>query len=140
MELNNKFLDEVGLANLSEEEKQSFLEYLYSEIELRVGDALSRDMTPEQVVEFKKIADKDSSFIVNWLSAFVPMYHSDEVFEQMQKTTGYDVTDARLLSEYAASKWLELNRPDYAQVVSEVITKIRQEIIANKDKMLQALK
>ncbi|MDO4870917.1 MAG: DUF5663 domain-containing protein [Candidatus Saccharibacteria bacterium] len=137
MELNNKFLEEVGLSSLPEEEKQAFLEYLYSEIELRVGDTLSRDMTPEQVVEFKKIADKDSSFIVNWLSAFVPMYHSDEVFKNMQKITGYDVTDSRLLSEYAASKWLELNRPDYGQVVANVISQIRQEIIKNKDKMLK---
>lgn len=103
---------------------------------MRVGDALSKDMTPEQIVEFKKIADKDSSFIINWLSAFVPMYHSDTLFEKMQKTTGYDVADMRLLSEYAATKWLELNRPDYAQVVADVVSKMRQEIIDNKDKLL----
>lgn len=139
MELNDKFLNEVGLADLPENERRSFLEHLYSEVELRVGDALSRDMTPEQVVEFKKIADKDTSFIINWLSAFVPMYHTDPVFKKIQKTTGFDVTDVRLLSEYAANKWLELNRPDYAQVVAEVISKVRQEIIDNKDKLLSSL-
>jgi len=58
MKLNEQFLDEVGLGNLPPQEKQAFLEYLYSEVELRVGDALSHNMTPEQVVEFKKIADK----------------------------------------------------------------------------------
>ncbi len=136
MKINEQFLDEVGLGALPPQEKQAFLEYLYSEVELRVGDALSKDMTPEQVVEFKKIADKDSSFIVNWLSAFVPMYHSDTLFEKMQKNTGYDVADTRLLSEYAATKWLELNRPDYAQIVADVVSKIRQEIIENKDQLL----
>ena len=136
MKINEQFLDEVGLGALPPQEKQTFLEYLYSEVELRVGDALSKDMTPEQVVEFKKIADKDSSFIVNWLSAFVPMYHSDALFEKMQKNTGYDVADTRLLSEYAATKWLELNRPDYAQIVADVVSKIRQEIIENKDQLL----
>ena len=136
MKINEQFLDEVGLGALPPQEKQAFLEYLYSEVELRVGDALSKDMTPEQVVEFKKIADKDSSFIVNWLSAFVPMYHSDMLFEKMQKNTGYDVADTRLLSEYAATKWLELNRPDYAQIVVDVVSKIRQEIIENKDQLL----
>ncbi len=136
MKINEQFLDEVGLGELPPQEKQAFLEYLYSEVELRVGDALSKDMTPEQVVEFKKIADKDSSFIVNWLSAFVPMYHSDTLFEKMQKNTGYDVADTRLLSEYAATKWLELNRPDYAQIVADVVSKIRQEIIENKDQLL----
>ena len=136
MKLNEQFLDEVGLGNLPPQEKQAFLEYLYSEVELRVGDALSHNMTPEQVVEFKKIADKDSSFIMNWLSAFVPMYHSDTLFEKMQKTTGYDVADTRLLSEYAATKWLELNRPDYAQSVADVVSKMRQEIIDNKDQLL----
>lgn len=136
MKINEQFLDEIGLGALPPQEKQAFLEYLYSEVELRVGDALSKDMTPEQVVEFKKIADKDSSFIVNWLSAFVPMYHSDTLFEKMQKNTGYDVADTRLLSEYAATKWLELNRPDYAQIVADVVSKIRQEIIENKDQLL----
>ena len=136
MKINEQFLDEVGLGALPPQEKQAFLEYLYSEVELRVGDALSKDMTPEQVVEFKKIADKDSSFIINWLSAFVPMYHSDTLFEKMQKNTGYDVADTRLLSEYAATKWLELNRPDYAQIVADVVSKIRQEIIENKDQLL----
>jgi hypothetical protein cdivTM_08533 len=136
MKLNEQFLDEVGLGALPPQEKQAFLEYLYSEVELRVGDALSHNMTPEQVVEFKKIADKDSSFIMNWLSAFVPMYHSDTLFEKMQKTTGYDVADTRLLSEYAATKWLELNRPDYAQIVADVVSKMRQEIIDNKDQLL----
>ncbi len=136
MKLNEQFLDEVGLGALPPQEKQAFLEYLYSEVELRVGDALSHNMTPEQVVEFKKIADKDSSFIINWLSAFVPMYHSDTLFEKMQKTTGYDVADTRLLSEYAATKWLELNRPDYAQIVADVVSKMRQEIIDNKDQLL----
>lgn len=136
MRLNERFLDEIGLSNLPSQDKQAFLEYVYSEVEMRVGDALSKDMTPEQIVEFKKIADKDSSFIINWLSAFVPMYHSDTLFEKMQKTTGYDVADMRLLSEYAATKWLELNRPDYAQVVADVVSKMRQEIIDNKDKLL----
>lgn len=136
MKLNEQFLDEVGLGTLPPQEKQAFLEYLYSEVELRVGDALSHNMTPEQVVEFKKIADKDSSFIMNWLSAFVPMYHSDTLFEKMQKATGYDVADTRLLSEYAATKWLELNRPDYAQIVADVVSKMRQEIIDNKDQLL----
>lgn len=136
MKLNEQFLDEVGLGALPPQEKQAFLEYLYSEVELRVGDALSHNMTPEQVVEFKKIADKDSSFIMNWLSAFVPMYHSDTLFEKMQKTTGYDIADTRLLSEYAATKWLELNRPDYAQIVADVVSKMRQEILDNKDQLL----
>ena len=136
MKLNEQFLDEVGLGALPPQEKQAFLEYLYSEVELRISDALSHNMTPEQVVEFKKIADKDSSFIMNWLSAFVPMYHSDTLFEKMQKTTGYDLADTRLLSEYAATKWLELNRPDYAQIVADVVSKMRQEILENKDKLL----
>ncbi len=139
MKLNDDFLKEVGLGSLPSDEKQAFLEYVYAEAELRVGEALSKDMTPEQIVEFKKISDKDSSFIVNWLSAFVPMYHSDELFEQMQETTGYDAMDTRLLSEYAATKWLELNRPDYAEIVTDVMAKMRQEIINNKDQLLNKL-
>lgn len=35
-----------------------------------------------------------------------------------------------------ALKWLETNRPNYKQVVSEELEKLKQEVIDNKDKIL----
>ncbi len=136
MKFNQDFLKEIGLDKMSKDEQDDFLDYVYSELQTRVGQALSDNMTSEQLLEFKKIANGDTSFMLNWLSAFVPMYQSDEIYENIQESKGYDSADPRLLEEYTSAKWLELNQPNYAQIVAEEIRKLRQEIIDNKDKIL----
>jgi hypothetical protein len=40
------------------------------------------------------------------------------------------------MSEYGAMKWLQLNRPDYPQVVAAVLEEIKGEIKSNKDAIL----
>jgi hypothetical protein len=47
-------------------------------------------------------------------------------------------TDPGLRAEYAATKWLEVNRPDYRDVVAKTLEEIKQEIIASKDAILGA--
>ncbi len=140
MKFNQSFLDEIGLVDISPEDKQAFLEYIYSELELRIGKALSNNMTSEQLVEFKKIVDKDTSFMLGWLSAFVPMYQSDEKFINIQEAKGYDIADPKLLEEYVSVKWLELNQPSYAQVVAEEIRNLKKEILDNKENIINSFK
>ncbi len=138
MKFNQAFLDEMGLGNISDENKQAFLEYLRSELELRIGRTLSEMMTSEQLVEFKKIVDKDTGFMLNWLSAFVPMYQSDDRFIAIQEAGNYDIADPKLLEEYTSAKWLELNQPDYAQTVAEEIRKLRKELLDNKEEIAKS--
>lgn len=38
-----------------------------------------------------------------------------------------------------AAKWLEKNRPDYRKIVTHTIEELKQEIRANRDKLLQKL-
>ena len=54
----------------------------------------------------------------------------------MQEATGLDVNDAGLRAEYTATKWLEVNRPDYRDVVAGVLDELKKEIISGRDKIL----
>lgn len=54
---------------------------------------------------------------------------SDEQLEEFEKLI--DSND-----ETGALKWLETNRPNYKQVVAEELDKLKQEVMANKDKIL----
>lgn len=134
--LDNNFLTELGLDGMPEEQKRPFLEYVYKELESRVGHELARTMTREQMDEFQKIIKSDNAFIVRWLTEHNPAYHSDDVFINMMESTGFDQSDPRLLTDYVSVKWLELNRPDYAQVVADMIQSLRQEISDNKEQLL----
>ena len=58
------------------------------------------------------------------------------MFQQLVKATGVSADDPRLKDEYAATKWLEVNRPDYREVVARVMDELKQEIAANRQAIL----
>lgn len=135
-QLDDKFLLDIGLNELPEEQKKPFLQHIYDELELRVGTKLSEGMSDAQLEEFEAIIDRKNEVVDDWLAKNAPSYHNDNGFIQLQKTTGLDVNDANLRSEYAATKWLEINRSDYREVVSSVLDDLKKEVIANRDALL----
>jgi len=135
-QLDDKFLEEIGLNQLPEEQKKPFLQHIYDELELRVGTKLSSGMSDDQLTEFESIIERKDAVVVAWLAKYSPDYHNDEGFIKLQKTTGLDVNDLNLRSEYAATKWLEVNRPDYRSVVAQVLDEIKKEILAGRDVIL----
>lgn len=135
-QLDDKFLEEVGLAAMPEEQKKPFLQHIYDELELRVGTRLSEGMSDAQLEEFESIIDRKDEVINAWLTAHVPDYHNDQAFGRIQQATGLDVNDPGLRAEYTATKWLEVNRPDYRDVVASVLDELKKEISGNKDALL----
>ncbi|MBP5512836.1 hypothetical protein J6X73_01560 [Candidatus Saccharibacteria bacterium] len=95
MRFDEKFLQEMGLASMPEEQKQAFLDYIQEELEVRIGERISRGLTETQLNEFDMISD--------------PL---------------------------EAAKWLEKNRPDYREIVNRTIEEMKQEIRANRSKLL----
>jgi len=122
--------------NSPEEQKKAFLQHIYDELELRVGTKLSDGMSDEQLEEFESIIDRKDDVITEWLSKNVPDYYNDESFSRIKEATGLDVNDAGLRAEYAATKWLEVNRPDYRDVVAGVLDELKKEIIGSRNKIL----
>lgn len=135
-QLDEKFLQDIGLNEMPEDQKRPFLQHVYDELEMRVGTKLSDGMTDEQLGEFEQIIDRQDEVILKWLADNAPNYFNDEVFKKLLESSKLDVNDPVLRAEYAATKWLELNRPDYRQVVAEVLDELRKEIIANRSKIL----
>ncbi len=136
-QLDDKFLADVGLAEMPEEEKKAFLQHIYNELELRVGTKLSEGMSDDQLGEFEAIIDRKDQVIDQWLVNHAPDYHNDESFIKIQKATGLDPNDAGLRAEFTATKWLEVNRPDYRDVVASVLEEIKKEVNDSRDKLIQ---
>ncbi len=135
-QLNDQFLTDIGLGSLPEEQKRPFLEHLYLELQDRVGRRLSEGMSDAQLEEFENIIDKKEAAVQNWLQQFAPQYASDELYLRIQQQTGLPAGGAALNGEYAATKWLEVNRPDYRDVVSRTLEELKQEIIRDRDAIL----
>lgn len=135
-QLDDKFLADIGLGDLPEDQKKPFLQHIYDELELRVGTRLSEGMSDAQLEEFEAIIDHKEDVIVQWLETHAPNYQSDDTYARMQQVTGLAPDNKGLRDEYTATKWLEVNRPDYKDVVASTLEELKQEITQNKDAIL----
>lgn len=135
-QLDDKFLEDVGLAQLPEEQKQVFLEQVYASLEERVGVRLSEGLSDDQLEEFEGIIDRKPEKVDAWLTVYAPQYNTDPVFQRIQQATGLALDDPALRSEFAATKWLEVNRPNYRDVVAQVMAELKSEIAQNREAIL----
>ena len=95
MEFNEQFLQEMGLSAMPEDQKQEFLDYIQEELEVRIGERISKGLTEVQLNEFDQITDQAE-----------------------------------------AAKWLEKNRPDFREIVARTINEMKDEIRANRTKLI----
>lgn len=135
-QLDDKFLQELGLDQLPDDQKQAFKDHIYSQLELRVGTKLSEGLTEAQLTEFESFVDRDDEKVQQWLARYTPDYLNDPAYQQLRQTAPQTVDEPTVLAEYASLKWLGINRPDYRDVVAQVLAELKQEIIGNRDAIL----
>ncbi len=133
--LDNKFLEDLGLGALPEDQKQAFLQHIYSELELRVGERLTDGMSEELLDEFGAFVDMNFDGMSKWFSENLPEYTEREDYKKLRESNP-QVPDTAIMSEFGAMKWLQLNRPDYPQVVASVLEELKSEIISNREAIL----
>jgi len=135
-QLDEQFLKDLGLDQLPEDQKQAFLDHIYSELELRVGVRLSDGLSDDQLKEFESFVDRDDQKVQQWVAANAPDYANDQGYQQLKQNAPQGADEKILLAEYASLKWLGLNRPNYRDVVSQVLEELKQEIMSNRDTLL----
>lgn len=135
-QLDDQFLSDVGLAGLPEEEKKPFLQLTYKRLEYQVGVKLSEGMTDEQFEEFEAIISQKPDVVSSWLMKYAPDFQNDSIFQRLQQASGLDASSVGLQAEYAATKWLEVNRPDYRDVVAQTLAAIKEEIMRDREAIL----
>jgi len=135
-QLDDKFLQELGLDQLPEDQKQAFKEHIYSELELRVGVRLSEGLSDEQLAEFESFVDRNDEKVRAWIAINSPDYTNDQAYVQLRANAPQGTDEAVLLAEYASLKWLGLNRPNYREVVAQVLEELKREIVGNRDAIL----
>ena len=84
MEFDEKFLQEMGLSSMPENEKQKFLDYLQEELEVRIGERISRGLTEVQLNQFDMITDQAEA--TKWLETNRPDYREivNRTIEEMK--------------------------------------------------------
>lgn len=135
-QLNNQFLQDIGLGSLPEDQKKAFLAHFQEQLEIRVGTRLSEGLTDAQFDEFESFIDRNMEKVHAWLQANAPDYQNDEVYQRLRQNAPETVSDDIVLSEYASLRWLGINRPDYKKTVGQVMEELKQEIVSHRDEIL----
>jgi hypothetical protein len=135
-QLDDQFLKDVGLDQLPEDQKQAFKEHIYNELELRVGVRLSEGLSDEQLGEFESFVDRNDEKVRTWITTHTPDYVNDPAFIQLRDQAPEGMDHAAVLAEYASLKWLGINRPNYRDVVTQVLAELKREIMNNRDTIL----
>lgn len=137
-QLDDKFLQSVGLGDLPADQKQAFLQHTYETLEERVGTRLAESLSEAQLEEFEGFATHNEEKINAWLAAHAPDYKEQEDYKQLAASAPENVPPLVVAAEYASVKWLGINSPNYREVVAEELNKLRDEIAASKDNIKAA--
>lgn len=135
-QIDDKFLQDLGLDQLPDDQKQAFKEHIYGQLELRVGTRLSDGLSDTQLAEFESFVDRKADKVQAWVNQHTPDYQDDASYKQLKENAPESLDEQTLLAEYASLKWLALNRPDYQTVVAQVIEELKKEIRENRDVLL----
>ena len=134
-QFDESFLEQVGLSNMPQEQKETFLQYAQDQLEVRIGEKMSEGLSEEQLDEFEKIIDNDQETVQKWLAQFGD-YQNDETFIKLKEDADADGDDQMLLADYVTAKWLDQNCPQYQQIIHDVMGELQEEISQQKDAIL----
>ena len=79
MRIDENFMNELGLSEMPEADKQEFMEQAEAELEMRVGRTIGSDLSDAQMAEFDRITDPDAA--TTWLKRNVPNFR--EIVQQV---------------------------------------------------------
>lgn len=84
MDFDEKFLQEMGLSAMPEDQKQKFLDYIQEELEVRIGERISKGLTETQLNEFDAITEQSEA--TRWLEKNRPDYREivNRTIEEMK--------------------------------------------------------
>lgn len=91
LKIDNNLLQELGLGQLPDSEKNSLLKHVYETLEMRVGMRLADQMSNEQLDEFERYFEaKDDAGAFKWLEGNFPNYKEivQEEFDKLKSEVG----------------------------------------------------
>ena len=136
--VDENFLRKTGLGDLDEMQRTAFIEEAQRLLENRIGEKLSEGLSLEQLEEFDGIMKKDKNVMIKAL-AKLGDYRIDEVYQNLLKRYGVTEGTVDILSEYLSVKWIQTNRPNYAEVSRQVFEGLKQEVRASSEEIRKSM-
>jgi hypothetical protein len=115
---------QLGITEASEEEQQEII----TGAQLRIGEAISEQLTDDQLAEYQAIIDGDEHVIYAWLDTNISMYKEEPVYQSFEEGVETDPEHNNPAKLFASLAWVQMNVPDIQDVVAEVLESYKQEL------------
>lgn len=144
-QLNDQFLQEVGLGVLPEIERAGMLEQMKKTLETNVGMEIYKNLQDHQLQEFEGFMplNDENGQVINsedaananaqrWLDVNVPTYKTNQALQPY-------LNDPARIRDFAAMNWLQRNFPAYRDVVAAELNKLMTEVRNNVSQIIEAV-
>lgn len=128
MNIDDDFLQEVGLGDTPESEKPALISRIRSELESRIGEEMGKDLSLDQLKEFEALMNNDQNTIKKLVSQMEADFREDTLYQSLLEKHGVSEGNWEILGEYLSIIWIRENRPDYRDVVKRVSEDFKNQI------------
>ena len=120
------------------DQKEDFLAHAKDELEIRVGNKMSQNLSEAQIAEFEGIMANDQQVIRKVVSELGMDFRTDPIYQNLLESYGVKEGTWEIIGEYLSIKWVQKNCPNYNQIVQDTIAELEAEIKQNSAKILAA--
>jgi hypothetical protein len=120
---DDQIIEQLGIAALPADERENILE----EARTCIGEAISEQLSEQQVNEYEAIINDDRSVIDAWLQTNVPDYKNAAVYQSFAEGFEEDPEHNNPEKLFANLAWLQLNVPNIQELVSKGLETFKQE-------------
>jgi hypothetical protein len=117
MQHSEYILEALGATHLSDEQKTQLLEQIHT----LVGEAISTQLTEEQLKEYQAIIDDRKLVIELWLKQHLPEYKNSVAYQEIVAAAKQDPEHNNPEKIFANLAWIKLNVPDIKKITDTVI-------------------
>ena len=134
MLLDDQYIEDLGIADLPEDVKKEIIAGLEQTIQDDISLKVVEKLSDALLDEFNSINEDSIENAKNWLKKVSPYYESSPEFtENLEKS---DLSEDEFTRQYAQVKWLQMNVPDYNQIVVEALANTKGQLLALQEKLL----
>jgi hypothetical protein len=119
----NQLIEQLGIADLPEDEQTEII----NEAQVRIGEAVSEQLTDEQLAEYQAIIDGNEQVISSWLEKNVPEYKDEAVYQSLEESVESDPEHNDPAKLFASLAWVQLTVPNLPDVLAEALESYKQE-------------
>lgn len=120
---DEQIIEQLGINNLPSDEKEAVI----NEAQLRIGEAVSEQLTDDQLNEYQAIIDGNNDVIAAWLEKNIPDYKNEAVYQSFEEGVESDPERNDPAKLFASIAWVQITVPHIQDVVAKALDAFKQE-------------